>query len=68
MVNKINDWRDGLQSVPPDKMIQIINQSFDDAGDNNRPRFSDSGNVGGLVMIVGATDPTQLFGKIAKLL
>ena len=67
LVNKINDWRDGLQSVPPDKMIQIINQSFDDAGDNNRPRFSDSGNVGGLVMIVGATDPTQLFGKIAKL-
>ena len=67
LVNKINDWRAGLQSVPPDKMIQIINQSFDDIGDNERPRFSSGGTVGGLVMIVGATDPTQLFGKIAKL-
>ncbi len=67
MVNSFNTWRANMQSVPPDKCIQIINQSFDDAGDNERPRFSDSGNVGGLVMIAGVTDPAKLFEKIAKL-
>lgn len=67
MVNKINTWRAGMQSVPPSKVIEIINQSFDDVGDKKRPTFSQSSAVGGLVMIAGVTDPTIMAEKVAKL-
>ena len=52
---------------PPKKMLQIMNNSFDDKLDMDRPISSDSARVGALIMIAGTTDPTKIAAKVVKL-
>ena len=52
---------------PPTKMLKIINESFDDKLDLDKPTTSDNGRVGALIMIAGTTDPTKIAAKVVKL-
>ena len=62
-------WKLGgqMQVCKPSKMIEILNDSFDDKGDVERPVISADGTSTALIIIAGASDPAKIVGKLAKL-
>tara|TARA_B100000700_G_scaffold330001_1_gene454099 strand:+ start:2934 stop:6755 length:3822 start_codon:yes stop_codon:yes gene_type:complete len=66
-IKKVVNATQGMSICPPSKMIDIVNQSFDDMKDPFVPRFSKDAQVGALFVLIGTSDPTKLVEKAAKL-
>ena len=66
-IKKVVNATQGMNICPPSKMIDIVNQSFDDIKDPFVPRFSKDAQVGALFVLIGTSDPTKLVEKAAKL-
>ena len=66
-IKKVVNATQGMNICPPSKMIDIVNQSFDDIKDPFVPRFSKDAQVGALFILIGTSDPTKIVEKAAKL-